>query len=85
MEESVRLMEHNSRTSLDLLKKATEAGCSMSLSEAQNKLRDLWETSLEALNQNAQAVTRTNARVVESWMDFMRRNAEATTNGGRMR
>lgn len=78
-EESLRLLDQGSRTSLELLKQAVEVANSDSPASAQTKLQDLWESSLQALRNNAQAVSQANAKVVESWMQLFSRGADATT------
>lgn len=71
MEESLRLVEQNSQTSLHLLKKAMDTVNADTIPAAQTKLEELWEASLEALRSNARAINQANAKWVESWMQFM--------------
>jgi hypothetical protein len=76
VEETLRLMEQNSRASLDLLKKATETFQSTSVADAQARVQKLWQTSLDLLQQNAQAMTQSNARLVETWTQFARKKTD---------
>jgi hypothetical protein len=71
MEESLRLLEQSSRTSLELLKQAMAVSVSDSTASAQTKLQELWEASLEALRNNAQVVSQANGKFVESWMQLL--------------
>ncbi len=75
-EECLRLMDQNTRSSMDLLKKVFETCQSESIAEAQTKIRDLWEASLGTLRQNAQAIVQTNARAMEAWASCAKRNSE---------
>ena len=79
MEESLRLLEQSSRTSLELLKKALEVTCSDTSANAQSKLQELWESSLEALRTNARSVAQANSKFVESWMQLFAAGAEPET------
>ena len=45
-QECLKVLDQNSRNSLELLKKAYEAAQSESVAEVQAKMRDMWETSL---------------------------------------
>lgn len=76
MEESLRLLDQGSRTSLDLLKQALQVAGTDSAANAQSKLQELWEASLQALRNNAQAVSQANGKVVESWMQLFAKQAE---------
>jgi len=79
MEESLRVVEQSARTSLDLLKQALDTVQSDSAASAQSKLQDLWEASLQAFRNNAQALTQANARVIESWSQLFTQASEAAT------
>jgi hypothetical protein len=73
-EETLRLIDENTRTSLDLLKKAFESAQPDSLAEAQARTQELWEASLAALRKNAQAVVQANSRALESFSAFAKKN-----------
>jgi hypothetical protein len=79
MEATLRLMEQNSRRSLDLLKQATESAQSASTADGQARLQKLWQTSLELLENNAQAITQANVKLVETWTQFARKSTERAT------
>jgi hypothetical protein len=81
IEESLRLVEQGSRTSLDLLKQALQAAATDS--HAQSNLQGLWEASLQALRNNGQALTQANAKAVESWMQLLSKAAESTPAGAK--
>jgi BMFP domain-containing protein YqiC len=69
-EECLHMIDQNTRSSMDLLKKAFDACQSESIADAQGKMQELWSASLSALRQNAQTIVQTNARVMESWVAF---------------
>jgi hypothetical protein len=81
LDDAMRSLEQNSRRSLELLQKAGEAAGTLSPSEAQARLQQLWEGSLQLLRSNAEAVTAANHRALEAWMELLRRSAEMTANG----
>lgn len=77
IDECLKLVEQNSRASVELLKKAVAAAQSTSVQDAQTKFLGLWETSLNVLRDTAQAVTQSNTRAIESWMAFARKTSES--------
>ncbi|HEV8494727.1 MAG TPA: hypothetical protein VGR76_20780 [Candidatus Angelobacter sp.] len=81
MEESLRLVDQGSRTSLDLMKQALQVTGTDSAASAQTKMQELWEASLQALRNNAQAVSQANAKVVESWMQLFSKQAHGAPSG----
>jgi hypothetical protein len=76
MEEVLDLVEKNTRTSADLMKKAGDAAQAPVMAESQNKWLDVWTSSLGAIRTNAEAVTQINSRAIDSWIDFIQKNAE---------
>lgn len=73
-EDYLHVLEQNARNSMDLLKKAMEAGQSESLADLQAKTQKLWESSLTTLRTNTQAVVQANAKALESLTDLARKN-----------
>jgi ribosomal protein S7 len=73
MKEFVKIIEQNSETSLDLLKKAVDASVTPPSAETSGKWVGFWEASLNAVRENAQAVTELNNHVVDAWLDFARK------------
>lgn len=70
MEETVKVIEQSSRTSLDLVKQAFEVSKAESVATAQAKMQGLWEDSLQALRTNAAAYSQQNTKWVETWVQF---------------
>jgi uncharacterized protein YukE len=83
VEESLKSVEDSSKTSLDLLEKAIEASRSSTVPEAQGKLQELYQTSLNALQHNLQAMTKAQAKMMESWTDYVRKGAPEPAGRGR--
>ena len=81
MEESLRLLEQGSKTSLELMKQALQVTATDSAASAQSKVQALWEASLQALRNNAHAVSQANAKVVESWMQLFSKQTETAAPG----
>jgi hypothetical protein len=73
MAETMQYVEQNSRTSLALLKQATEVVQSTSVAEGQAKVQKLGQTWLEALQSNTQAMTQSNTKFMETWADFVKK------------
>jgi len=76
IEESLRLVEQNSRASIDLLKQACDGVKAGAGPDAPAKLQELWESSLQTLRTNLQAVTQLNAKAVESWSQCFQKPVE---------
>ena len=71
--ECVELLEQNSRTGFDLLKKGVETTQTTSIGETQSKWVDFCEQSLKSLRTNAQAVADINAKAIDSWIEFVKK------------
>jgi len=76
IEDSLRLVEQNSRASIDLLKQACEGVKAGAGPDAQGKLQELWESSLQTLRTNVQTVTQLNAKAVDSWAQCFQKTVE---------
>jgi DNA gyrase/topoisomerase IV subunit B len=76
VEETLKLMEQNSRTGVALLKKAVAATQATSAQEAQAKSLALYEGCLEAVRENAAALTQASNKAAESWLGYIRRSTE---------
>lgn len=77
MQEMLDIMEKNSRTSAELMRKATEAAQSLG-PESQSKWMEFWVTSLGAVRTNLQTATEFNGRAIDSWISYVRKNADAS-------
>ena len=73
LEECLKLIDVNGRTSLELLKQAVAAGQAASVPEGQKKLVSLWENSLNAMRETAVAASQAQARAVEAWLGSVRK------------
>ncbi|HZV35944.1 MAG TPA: hypothetical protein VFB72_15315 [Verrucomicrobiae bacterium] len=80
LEESLRLVDQSCKTGLNLLKRAVAAPRSNGSNDMQSQVQDLFQSSLNVLHSNIQAITESQARVVESWTDFMRRGINSTAS-----
>jgi hypothetical protein len=78
LEEVIELVEQNTKASTDLMKKAAEACQTTTLPECQAKWLDLCTASADLARSNVEAVTQINSRAVDSWIDFVRKNADVT-------
>lgn len=76
MEEVIELAEKNTRTGTELFKKAAEAAQTPAIAESQAKWMDFWTSSLGAVRSNAEAATEINARAMDTWIEFVQKNAE---------
>ncbi len=80
VEESLRLLDQGSRTGLNLLKKAMNGTQSAVTGDVQSEVQELWQSSLTVLRSNMQAITESQARMMESWTEFMRKGMATTAS-----
>ena len=74
-EEWLKLVEQNYKRSLGLLKKAWETDADASTMRA--KTQELWESSLELVRDNTQAVAQANIKMLEVWAGLLQKCAGA--------
>ena len=82
-EEWLKLMEQNYRRSMDLLKKAFDAGATASVTDLQSRTQALWESSLELVRENAQAMAKSNSKVMELWADLFKQTTAAAASASK--
>jgi hypothetical protein len=78
MQEMLDLVESNTRTGVELMKKAVDAAQTPVIAESQSKWMDFWATSLGAARTNTEALLQINSRALDSWVDFVQKNTEIT-------
>lgn len=74
MEEYLKIVEDNNRTSVELLKKAVEATQVASRSESQEKLADFCDVSLSASKANSAAIAQINSKMIDSWIGYVKKS-----------
>lgn len=83
VEQWMKLAQQNYQRSLELFRKTFETeptnGGKMSADAMQNRTQDIWEASMEMVRGNAQAVAQANAKMMETWVEMLRKN-----NGAQM-
>ena len=79
MEESIRLIDQSSKTSLSFFKRAVDAPRSGNTSDMQTHVQEMWQSSLNVLQSNMQAISESQARLMESWTDFVRKGAASAS------
>ena len=86
MEDGLRMVEQNSRASLEFLKlfrKAVEVPQTNPIAESQTKLLSFWEASLNTMRDSAQAVAQANTQALDSWMELFRKTTEMASEHAR--
>ncbi len=78
MEEVMSLMEKNGRTNAELMKKAVDAAQTPGMAECQAKWLEFWSSSVGAVRSNTEALTQFTSKAIDGWLDFVRKNADAT-------
>lgn len=80
VEESIRLIDQSSKTSLNLLKRAVDAPRTNAASDMQSQVQEIWQSSLNVLQSNMQAITESQAKVMESWTEMVRKGMASTAS-----
>jgi hypothetical protein len=78
MQELLEVAEKNSRTGVDLMRKAAEAMQTPGLAERQAKWMEVWASSLGAARANADAMMQLGSRALDTWIDLVQKNSEVT-------
>lgn len=76
MEETLHAFEEQYRVGSDLMQKAAQVWQPGNVAESQNRIRDLWESSLTAVRNNAQSVVKTNQQILDFWTGVMTSGAK---------
>jgi len=72
LDETLRLMNENAKRSVDLMEKVVAAGQSQSIGEAQEKARQIWESSLDAARKNTEALVQANVKALDAWSQLFK-------------
>src|ERR1043166_1888479 len=78
LDETMNLMEKNSRDAAELMRKAIDALQTQNLPESQTKWMEGWASSMKAMQSNVEALTAMSTRALDSWVDLVRKNTEVT-------
>jgi len=73
VDEAIALMNQQAETSLNLIQKALEVRDSEAPGEGPRKLTDWWQSALETMRINNQAVLKANSRILNTWADMARK------------
>jgi hypothetical protein len=78
MEEVITIMEKNSRTGAELMKKAVDASQTATVAESQAKWMDFWTSSMGAVRTNTEAFSDMSTKAIDSWIALVRKNSDST-------
>jgi hypothetical protein len=67
----IELMEKNSKTNAELMKKALEAAKTSVLEQSQAKWNDFWTSSLDATRSNTEAFSQITSNAIASWTSLV--------------
>lgn len=79
MDEALKAVEENYKTSADLLQQAMATCQPGTMAETQNRLRGLWESSLAASRTNVQAVMKANQQILDVWTGLATNGSKKAT------
>ena len=67
MDESLRSLEEQYKVGSELMQKAIQVWQPGTVADSQNRIRDLWESSLTAVRNNAQSLVKANQQILDFW------------------
>jgi hypothetical protein len=73
VDEAIRLINQNAESTVRLIQKVLDARQTETSSEARARLADWWETAMETMLMNTQAVLQANSRILTAWTDVAKR------------
>jgi hypothetical protein len=74
IDEAVRLMNQQAEASMKLIQKALDVRQNEgATSDARLRFTDWWETALEAMRTNSQAILKANSHMLSTWSDLARK------------
>ncbi|HVV74147.1 MAG TPA: hypothetical protein VHI52_22040 [Verrucomicrobiae bacterium] len=78
-EHAVDVMQKSGQSGAELVQKAMEAAQTPGLAECQAKWMEFWTSSMKAAQSNIEAVTQLGTHGIDSWIAFVRKNSETTS------
>jgi len=72
VDEAMKIMQENSKTSLELLERAFDAHQIDGRSDVQTRTREMWETAIGSLRRNTEVIVQANSRLLQSWQEMAR-------------
>ena len=78
LEQFTQLIERNSRTTTELMKKAADAVQAPLTGESQEAWMQFWTSATKAAQTNAEGLMEFGTRAIDSWAEFVRKISEST-------
>lgn len=79
IDETVRLMNQQAESSIRLIQKALEAKGGESEADAREKFTQWWETAVETMRANSEAVLNSNRKVLATWTEMAKKIQDQAT------
>jgi hypothetical protein len=77
LSEMIEFLEKSTRSTAQLVKKASEAAQAPAAGDSQAKWAEFWTASLSVARTNAEAFSQINSKAIDSWSQFVRSNSQA--------
>lgn len=78
-EDTLKFWEDNAKKCMDLLGEGFATSKAPSVTEAQEKLQQLWQESLATMRTNTETMVKLSSEAMQAYVDFMKKNAETVT------
>jgi len=78
IDEAIRVVNQQAESSVKLMQKALAARHSDATADAKKRLAEWWETAMDSLRSNSQAILKANSHILTTWSELARKlNSEA--------
>jgi hypothetical protein len=75
-QEFLKIIEQNYKRCVDLLRKAVDMDHNESIDGRWEKVRELWEESVNVVKENTEAMAQANVKLMEAWAEMLRKHFE---------
>ena len=78
IDEAIRVMNQQAESSVRLMQKALDARQSDAASDAKKQIAEWWETAMDSIRTNSQAMLKANSHILATWSELARKiNSDA--------
>jgi hypothetical protein len=73
VDEAIRVMNQQAESSVRLMQKALDARQDNGSADARKRFAEWWETALDSMRTNSQAILKANSRILTTWSELARK------------
>jgi hypothetical protein len=73
IDEAIRVINQQAESSVRLMQKALDARQNDAAADAKKRLAEWWETAMDSMRTNSQAILKANSRILTTWSELARK------------